>query len=101
MFDRSCAVERSGVVIGRWSVSGLGEGDLEPFAAMSVSMPATLLCARKGVRGGPLFEYTGTLQLLNPDHVWERDKALVRRVLVGEVWNGFLLSRVKERPVLW
>ena len=47
------------------------------------------LCARKGFRGGPLFDIDGTLQLLNSDHVRERDKALLRSILVRGVWNGF------------
>ena len=43
-------------------------------------------------RGGPFLDVSGTLQLLNSDHVRERDKALLRGVLVGGVWNGFLLG---------
>ena len=54
------------------------------------------LCARKGFRGGPFLDVSGTLQLLNSDHVRERDKALLRGVLVGGVWNGFLLEKVKN-----
>ena len=42
------------------------------------------LCARKGFRGGPFLDISGTLQLLNSDHVRERDKALLRGVFVGE-----------------
>ena len=57
------------------------------------------LCARSGLRGGPLLDVPGTLQLLNSRHVRERDKALLRSVLVGGVWNGFLLARVGEQPV--
>ena len=53
------------------------------------------LCSRKGFRGGPFFDVFGTMQLLYSDHVWERDKALLRGVLVGGVWNGFLLEKVK------
>ena len=53
------------------------------------------LCARKGVRGGPWLDVDGTLLLLNSDHVRERDKALLRSILVGGVWNGFLLQKVK------
>ena len=37
----------------------------------------------------------GTLQLFNSDHVRERDKALLRSVFVGGVWNGFMLGKVK------
>ena len=54
------------------------------------------LCARKGFRGGPFLDVSGTLQLLNSDHVRERDKALLRGVLVGGVWNGFLLEKVRN-----
>ena len=34
--------------------------------------------------------------ILNSDHVRERDKALLRGVLVGGVWNGFLLGKVRH-----
>ena len=57
------------------------------------------LCARKGFRGGPFLDISGTLQLLNSDHVRERDKALLRGVLVGGVWNGFLLGKVRNSHV--
>ena len=57
------------------------------------------LCGRKGFRGGSLLDVHGSLQLLNSSHVRERDKALLRSILVGCVWNGFLLSRVKGQPV--
>ena len=36
------------------------------------------------------------LQLLNSSHVRERDKALVRSIMVGGVWNGFLLGRLRS-----
>ena len=39
------------------------------------------------------------MQLLNSDHVRERDKALLRSILVGGVWNGFLLSQVRGQDV--
>ena len=57
------------------------------------------LCSREGFRGGPLLDIRGSLQLLNSSHVRDRDKGLLRSVLVGGVWNGFLLSRVKGQPV--
>ena len=41
----------------------------------------------------------GSLQFLNSSHVRERDKALLRSVMVGGVWNGFLLGRVRGQPV--
>ena len=53
---------------------------------------STDLCARKGFRGGPWLDIDGTLQLLNSDHVRERDKALLRSILVGGVWSGFSAS---------
>ena len=52
------------------------------------------LCKRKGFRGGPLLDVHGSLQFLNSSHVRERDKALLRAIMVGGVWNGFLLGRV-------
>ena len=39
------------------------------------------------------------MQLLVSSHVRERDKALLRAIMVGGVWNGFLLSRVRGQPV--
>ena len=43
-------------------------------------------------RGGPLLDVFGSLQLLNSAHVRDRDKALLRSVMVGGVWNWFLLG---------
>ena len=40
-----------------------------------------------------------SLQLLNSSHVRDRDKALLRSVVVGSVWTSFLLGRVKGQPV--
>ena len=34
----------------------------------------------------------GSLELLNSSHVRERDKALLRSIMVGGVWNGFSLA---------
>ena len=34
------------------------------------------------------------LKLLNSSHVHERNNVLLRSVMVGGVWNGFLLGRV-------
>ena len=53
------------------------------------------LCCRKGFRGGPLLDIHGSLQLLNSSHVRERDKGLLRSVMVGGVWNGFLSGRAR------
>ena len=57
------------------------------------------LCGRKDFRGGPLLDIHGSLQLLNSSHVRERYKALLRGVMVGGVWNGFLLHKVKGQRV--
>ena len=46
------------------------------------------LCRRQGFRGGPLLDIAGSLQLLHAPHVRERDKALLRSIMVGGVWNG-------------
>ena len=39
------------------------------------------------------------MQLLVSSHVWSRDKALLRGILSGSVWNGFLLSKVRGENV--
>ena len=57
------------------------------------------LCGRKGFRGGPLLDIHGSLQLLDSSHVGERDKALLRSIMVGGVWNVFLLGRVRGQVV--
>ena len=57
------------------------------------------LCRRKGFRGGHLLDVHGSLQLLNSSHVRERDKALLRTLMVGGVWNGFLLGRIRGQDV--
>ena len=78
-----------------WSVQHFRAAVLEGWSG-KVSYD---LCAGKGFRGGRWFDIDGTLQLLNSDHVRERDKALLRSILVGGVWNGFLLERIKGQRV--
>ena len=57
------------------------------------------LCGREGCRGGePLLDVHGSLQLLNSPHR-ERDKALLCSIMVGGVWNGVLLGRVRSQVV--
>ena len=53
----------------------------------------------KGFRGGPLLDVHGSLQLLISSHVRERDRALLRAIMVGGAWNGFLLGHVRGQPV--
>ena len=57
------------------------------------------LCSRRGFRGGPVLDIPGSHQLLNSSHVRERDKALLRSIMVGGVWNGFLLGKVRGQDV--
>ena len=63
----------------------------------------TDLCKREGFRGiqgvSPLVDWEGSLKLLFSSHVRERDKALLRAILVGGVWNGFLLGRMRGEVV--
>ena len=76
-------------------------GPIQHFRAATLegwrSKVSADLCARKGFRGGSWLDCDGTLQLLNSGHVRERDKALLSSILVGGVWNGFLLHKVKFR----
>ena len=60
---------------------------------------AGTLTSRKGFRGGPLLDYQGTMQLLFSSHLRERDKMLLRSILCGGAWNGFLLGKIKEEEV--
>ena len=57
------------------------------------------LCGRKGFRGGPLLDVHGSLQLLDSSHVRDRVEGLLRTIMVGGVWNGFLLGRVRGQAV--
>ena len=44
---------------------------------------AAHLCGREGFRGGPLLDVYDSLQLLNSSHVRDRDKGLLRSIMVG------------------
>ena len=46
-----------------------------------------------------MLDIHGSLQLLNSSHVRERDEALLRSIMVGSVWNGFLLGKVRGQAV--
>ena len=63
------------------------------------NMVAADLCGRKGFRGGPLLDVHGSLQLLNSSHVRERDKALLCSIMVGGVWHGWFLGRVRSQVI--
>ena len=57
------------------------------------------LCRRQGFRSGPLLDFRGSMQLLDSSHVRDRDKALLRAILSGRVWNGFLLGNMRRENV--
>ena len=57
------------------------------------------LCKPKGFRGGFGVGIYGSHQLLVSSHFRERDKMLLRAILSGVVWNGFLLGKVKKEDV--
>ena len=76
-----------------WSFSAFKSATLDA----SRDKVAADLCDRKGFRGGPLLDVHGSLQLLTSSHVRDRDKALHRSIMVGGVWNGLLLGRVRSQ----
>ena len=57
------------------------------------------LAERKGFWGVEFADFKGSLQLLNSSHLRERDKMLLRAILCGGVWNGFLLGKAKKEDV--
>ena len=61
---------------------------------------ATDLCKRKGFRCGFGVDIYGSHQLLVSSHFRERDKMLLRAILSGGVWNGFLLSMLRKKTFL-
>ena len=42
-----------------------------------------------------MLDIHGSLQLLTSSHVRDRDKGLLRSIMVGGVWNGYLLGKVR------
>ena len=69
------------------------------FLMLGVIRSLLIFAAGRGFRGGPLLDVHGSLQLLTSSHVRERDKALRRSIMVGGVWNGLLLGRVRGQAV--
>ena len=63
------------------------------------SKVATDLCKRKGFRSGFGVDVYGSHQLPVSSHLRERDKMLLRAILSGRVWNGFLLSYKRKRSL--
>ena len=86
-----------------WSRFGLPL--LSNLAGLVQHLMAAILDAWRGKVAADLcgresfLDAFGSLQLLNSAHVRERDKALLRSVMVGRVWNGFLLGSVRGQPV--
>ena len=68
-----------------------------PILSALRDVTATDLCRRQGFRGGPLLDFRGSMQLLDSSHVRDRDKALLRAILSGGVWNGFSLGHYAKR----
>ena len=57
------------------------------------------LSERKGFWGVEFADIKGSLQLLNSTHLRDRDKMLLRAIMCGGVWNGFLLGKAKKEDV--
>ena len=58
-----------------------------------------LLPGRQGFLGSEFADFQGSSQLLTSSHLRERDKMLLRAILCGRVWNGFLLGKAKKEDV--
>ena len=46
-----------------------------------------------------MLDIAGSLQLLHAPQVRERDKALLRSIMVGGVWKGFLFGHARREIV--
>ena len=57
------------------------------------------LAERKGFWGAQFADIKGSSQLLNSTHLRDRDKMLLRAIMCGGVWNGFLLGKAKKEDV--
>ena len=57
------------------------------------------LSEREGFRGVQFADFQGSLQLLNSSHLRDRDSMLLRAILSGRAWNGFLLGQAKKDDV--
>ena len=57
------------------------------------------LSERKGFWCVEFADLKGSLQLLTSSHLRERDKMLLRAILCGGVWNGFLLGKARKEDV--
>ena len=57
------------------------------------------LAEREGFLGAEFVDFNGSLQQLTSSHLRERDNMLLRAILCGGVWNGFLLGQAKKEDV--
>ena len=57
------------------------------------------LAERQGFRGAQFLDAKGSSQLLNSSHLRENGKTLLRSILCGGVWNGFLLGKARKDEV--
>ena len=62
---------------------------------LGVCRVSAKLAEREGFRRIEFVDFKGSLQLLNSSHLRERDKMLLRAILCGRVWNGFLLGHAR------
>ena len=73
------------------------------FKAVILDAWNTKVCGdlgrRAGFRRGTRLDLKGSLQLLSASHLRERDKGLLRDILSGGVWNGFLLGHARGEIV--
>ena len=76
-----------------------------PFGTLGGSRSALICAEGKDSGEGPMLDIACSFQLLHAPRVRERDKPLLRSIMVGGVWDGFLLGHAKARnrsmPLLW
>ena len=58
------------------------------------------LSERKGFLGCDFADFRGSLQLLTSSHLRERNIILLRAILCGGVWNGFVLGKPRRKTFL-
>ena len=64
------------------------------FGALSDLELQRILCSWKGFHGGASLDAGGCLRALNPDHMRERDKALLRSNLAGQIGGVFKVKKL-------
>ena len=96
-----------------WGGEGLGTGFSSSPEDDVWSCPAfifvcfgclAILCFFRIIREERFFwveyvDFQSSLQLPTSSHLRERDKMLLRAILCGSVWNGFLLGKAKKENV--